>query len=280
MAIAFTRKKRIMICSLSKEIEIYNVFTYNLEMTIEGHSLGVTYASLFDDKNGVITSSNDNTMKIWNIYAHSYQLIGTINCGCLILQVLIFPHNIIISCSSSKGIIARTSFSPYKIIETEITNPPSFEVIKKIRNKYLFALSMEYSNCSLCVYQAGKKIIKKFQFDKISLIVNSIDNIIEVTNKVYICGTDNLYVINIDTFQMETQVRFGLSSLIPKTHLLLNNGNILFGSNKIFYLFNRNELGTTSEEEAHLGYITSLVNISAFSFVSSSNDCTVKFWKY
>ena len=104
MAIAFTRKKRIMICSLSKEIEIYNVFTYNLEMTIEGHSLGVTYASLFDDKNGVITSSNDNTMKIWNIYAHSYQLIGTINCGCLILQVLIFPHNIIISCSSSKGI--------------------------------------------------------------------------------------------------------------------------------------------------------------------------------
>ena len=142
-------KKSIMIGSLSKDIEIYNVCTDNLEMTIEGHSLGVTYASLFDDKNGVITSSNDNTMKIWNIYAHSYQLIGTINCGCLILQILIFPHNMIISCSSSEGIIARTSFSPYEIIETEITNPPSFEVIKKIRNKYLFALSMKYSNCSL-----------------------------------------------------------------------------------------------------------------------------------
>ena len=63
-----------MICSLSKEIEIYNVFTYNLEMTIEGHSLGVTYASLFDDKNGNLDKKK--TSDEVHPYAKYYSISG------------------------------------------------------------------------------------------------------------------------------------------------------------------------------------------------------------
>ena len=73
--------KRLLVCSSCKDMEVYDTESLTCTMIIKGHANGVNVASLFDNKNGVITASNDNTIKIWKILKSSYKLIASINNG-------------------------------------------------------------------------------------------------------------------------------------------------------------------------------------------------------
>ena len=128
------------------DMEVYDTESLTCTMIIKGHANIVNVASLFDNKNGVITASNDNTIKIWKILKSSFKLIASINNGKYpVSQVLRFcDDKIVASIVTGAGDINIWNIKNYE----KINLPKSSNFIDYL---YSSSLSMVVKNNFLYV---------------------------------------------------------------------------------------------------------------------------------
>ena len=279
--------KRLLVCSSCKDMEVYDTESLTCTMIIKGHANGVNVASLFDNKNGVITASNDNTIKIWKILKSSYKLIASINNGKYpVSQVLRFcDDKIVASIVTGAGDINIWNIKNYEKIN--LPKPPnlidylySSSLSMVVKNNFLYVLKLEHQTTNF--YKFDKNLscdvitaIKNFYYDGEAVLINSKD-------KIYICGYEAIYIYNILTEQCETFIKgdFYFEGVI-KSYAVLESGNILFGTAKFLYLFDAFKGVIVKKEKSHFGYIESIAKIiSKNLFATCSNDQRIKIWKY
>ena len=279
-------KKRLLVCSHSKDMEVYNVDTFSCIMLIKGHSNGVNYASYFDNKDGIITSSNENTIKIWKISKSSYKLIASIsNDNYVPNQVLRFCDDKIISSNlTGVGIFNIWTIPTFKKIKlpksnkyTDCYGSASLSIVSHNSSVYILILEHEKTsfikldkdlNCDLIL------AIKDFAFDGEAVLIENKD-------KIFICGYEAIYIYNTISGQCETTIEgsFNFEGVI-KSYTVLESGNILLGTAKYMYLFDAVKGEIIKKEEIHFGYVESIAKISKNIIATCSNDQRIKIWKY
>lgn len=272
-SICVINNNRLACCFSDNTIKIFNLITNQCELILIGHTDQVTYISCLKE-NSLISSSLDNTIKIWSIYNNNYNCDFTLQAhNDVIYQVIPLSNDRFASCSYDKTIKIWSSIYPYSFINYLEKNDKLVNSIYQIKNKELLvSCSMEGTKFwSLTTYQVQCIFSNIYSFNS---------NIIQINeNTIILCYQDKIISINIETYQIELmiidKVIKSFDCLVYLKEDLLISGN----DNGNIYMININEKKINLiYEKAHSLMITDLVSLSDDKIISVSSDGFIKEW--
>ena len=266
-------ENRLACCFSDNTIKIFNLITNQCELILIGHTDQVTYTSCLKE-NCLISSSLDNTIKIWSVFPNNYNCDFTIQAhNEIIYQVIPLSNNRFASCSYDKTIKVWSSIHPYNLIDYMDRNDKPVNSIYQVKNKELLvSCSMEGTKFwSLSTYQVQCIFSEIYSLNS---------NIIQINeNKIILCYQDKIIAINTETYQNELiitdKVIKSFDCLVFLKEDLVISGN---DSGNIYMINTREKTINLICEEAHSLMITDLVALNGSRIISGSSDGFIKEW--
>ena len=271
---------RLASCSRDKTIKIFCINNnYHCDITIEGHTDNVYYISQLDN-NKLISCSFDNSIKIWSITQSSYTCDFTINNAHShsIWKVIPLTNNRIASCSSDKTIKIWNSNHPYNLIKTLYGHSKDVTSIIQLKDKDILISGSNRKSTlrkwNLLTYQCITIMTDFYCYCSNGLL--QIDN-----NRIIVGGRGVITIVNIFNDIIEQEIQNSELDIVS-SFLQLRDGNILSGcSDGAIYLYNiKFNTLLYSDDKIHNSYVTCLLKLNDYKFISCSRDNTIKIWEY
>ena len=270
------KNKRIASCSLDNTIRIYDPSNdYHCAQMLKRHIRGITLICTLDDGT-IVSCSNDKSIMIGNYpikNAHDE----------VISKVISLPNNRIASCSDSHDNTIKIwksdppyTDTPIKILEGHNHFVWSLLYIKErdimISGSYYISLLLLWN---MSAYQC-ETVIKGVE----CAWSNSLYQIDK--DRVIVGAWNTFSIVNMDKCIIEkTVIEKSLGNVLCFLKLRDKN-NILCGcSNRTFCLYDMNTGQYKTSKDNQIDYIINdFVLIDDNTFLSSSNNKTIKVWKY
>jgi WD40 repeat protein len=234
--------------AIDKIVDIVNSQTFNIEITLKGHSHPIfSIIQLKENAHRIVTASLDKTIKIWRIEGKVFQNEGTLNAHSnFIFKIIQFNNDFLVSSSLSEIILWKNNF-PYTNLQT-IKNETKEIFSLCESNRFLFCAS-EFKN--LCCYKlTNEKLTLLNSFNNIKVcaqndIININENLIAIgfKDKITLFNTNSLKIYKIISVSSEKLQIFSLC--------YLKDNRILVGMKKCIKEFNMDnceELGSIEFE--------------------------------
>ena len=234
--------------AIDKIVDIVDSNTFNIDITLRDHSKPVvSMIQLKENAHRLVTSSLDNTIKIWRIEGKVFQNEGTLNKHSdSIFKIIQFQNDFIVSSSLNEIILWKNNF-PYTNLQTIINEKRDiFSLCES--NNFLFCAS-EKKNLSY--YKLNNEKLDFIEsFDKIkSLSQNDIININE--NLIAIGFKDKITLFNTKLLKVYKIISVSSQNLSIFSLCLFKENTILVGMKncvKEFNIDNCEELGSIEFE--------------------------------
>ena len=267
---------RVATGSWDKKIKILNLGSFKCDITISAHDWIVYYVSVLDS-GYLVSSSGDETIKVWEIYKNRYQLIRTLRDHKKnVYKTIQISAQRMVSCSEDLTIKLWNSSSPFNCIKTLVGhNEWVNSVIELSNNNYIVSGSVDWTIrfWNQSTYKCDKVIDDVY--------TSCSDSLKEIKGGLLIVGGNaGLALIELSSFQVQSRIKVKSSFGYIRSILELSDGKVLFGTNngKLVQLEERDWCCEDLEIECHSRYIDSLI-MSGEILISGSEDHKVKFWK-
>lgn len=265
--------KRLATCSLDKKIRIFNLKTYECEIVINSHKDCVLDITL-TEKGYILSSSNDCTMKLFEIKNNHYQCLKTLRGHeNSISKAIQLSNNRFCSCSSDQTIRIWESNQPYECIKKITENTISvYSIIESKNKKYI-------------IYTNDDKVLR-FLDNKEYYLVKEIKNIdcsinnslVEIfENILIVTGKRIINIINISVLQVQSTIIF------PKyvnyiDSIIYFYENYICSANKMLIQFEPIQLKTIDfKKKVHKDCVYNLISYENKIF-TCSYDRKVNIW--
>ena len=281
---------KLLSCSEDGTINIYNKQNYQLQQKINVSS-GVVYIESLTNNN-IISCCFDGKLRIYELKGDSSKLIRQLegHTNIALKVILIENKNLLISCSRDKTMKIwkkdKKDDYNYNCIKSLIigdkNNDTNTNILKINENK----LVSSSCNCNFIKFFDMKNDFKEITtINNISINWGWNSMIIFKENILIIGGIENkgIYLIDTNSYKIVSNILedFNIYSVIK-----LINGNILIDCNYnnknnslIEFQYDNNELiKIKSKEFAHSNAIVGLFEMEENIIISSSGDCSIKFW--
>lgn len=263
---------RLASCSDDWSICIYNFEESKVDLKLEGHSKEVTY--IFEFKENVLLSSSwDNTVKIWEISGTKYSCIGTLlGHEFCVFKVIGLSNNRICSCSYDNSIKVWDGIN-FCCIETLTQHNDKVTCIIELKNKkHLVSSSEDRTLRFWCnsTYECVKVIDDIYCYSNNSLI--------EISRSKILAGGETLSVIDASTLQLEMKI---INSELQFIYAIgeFKDDTVICSINKSLILINSDSYNKIDEKvNLHKDYISSFVMVRNAYLITSSADKTIKIW--
>lgn len=277
ISICFTKDGRLASASKDKTIKVFNLETYECEITIKDHLEPITYISQISDGN-IASSTFGFTINIWKIEKKNYTLVTSLTeHEGTIWMIKQLSNNRLGSCSNDETIKIWTSSSPYHCIKTITGHICSVFCIIELRNRRHIVSCSGYNDETIRFWNNTT-----YQCEKI--IEEGALNLQETSNLKLIATNvkKEILVINLVTFQLETKILNDESYIC--SYFELNDRAFLFGCGVENYgsinVFDINICKIVSRNPyIHKGIIHCILKLKDLVFISASEDCYIKFWQ-
>lgn len=276
---------RLAACSREANIKIYNLQSFTCEMTLEGHSKGVSYISQLK-RGKIVSCSWDKSIKVWEIKDKTYSCEFTIDNAHddLIWKVMPISKSRIASCSGDRTIKIWRNSPPYDLMATLKGHVSDVTSILQLKGKELLIsgarddiITGTYDHC----LRAWN--LETYKCDRIvnGQDCNNTNCILELEgNRIIVAGENVLSIISTTHFVAVQVIKkeegIGIFSMIE-----IRDGNVLCGTkegNVAIYDVNTNNM--LVKETSHKDTISTLRNVNNSMFVSGSWDSSIKLWQY
>lgn len=272
-SICLLKDGRLASSSRDKVIKIYNLSTYKQELVLDGHNDSVVYLCLLD-KGYLASSSKDKSIKIWSITENFYKCLITIHehedCPFKIVQV---SNDRMISCAWDKRINIIKSSVPFKCIKRLNAKGLYVHSVIELKNKRHIVSSSDktirfWNNITYECEHIIKEIYCRWS--------NSLNEI--KPNKLVVGGYQEIAIVNVVTFQLESIIRNDESRDF-RCIIGLKDETFLCGCDRILLQLDSNTYSTKlTKNNVHDDYIVDIKIFNETSFISCSFDGKIKFW--
>ena len=268
---------RIACCSDKNSIDILDQNSFEIDLIIEGHEGKITSIAALEDGR-LISSSLDNTIKIWKITSNSYLCEGTIPTNekgeYKITKLLSLNQSYFASCGSDSKIRIWETKMPNDCINVLLGHSKTVKSILKLGDNELVSGGHDLSIIfwDLNKYEEISRVNNVFCSDSNSIVEGN-------KNKLFVCGVCVITVINTNTYEVIKRIKdYSLGCF--RCCLKLKNGGIIAGNDEgVLYFIDKYYNYEIIKEKAHSDYITSLISFDGDKILSSSYDKTIKMWK-
>lgn len=259
-------------------IKILDLDSFECECTLRGHTTLVFYISLLS-KNRIVSSSADQTIKIWEPLKNSFTLSKTLeghSSG--VIKVIEISENRICSCSGDKTIKVWSSEAPYQTILTIRGHDDIITSIIELKSKKYIVSGGE--DKKLCFWNS-KNFTREKTIDNIYCNWNN--SLIETNYNKVIVGGRVIYIINLDTFGVEKEIEY--DRIKCTSALLYLGGDLVLCGCRIENRYSMLSVNIKThsivsvKEKVHDGYIRGFLRVKDSNLLSWSEDRTVKEWK-
>ena len=273
-SICLLRDGRLASGSGINTIEIFDLSSGKKEMTLRGHEDTIVSLCVLD--NGYLVSSSiDGKVKIWEIKKRIYNNISTLEGHTNEVQkVIALSNDRIGSCSYDKTVRIWSASPPYECIKVLEGHRDAINTILEVKNKK-YIISVGSGEDSTLRFWNNKtyeceKIVKE-------VYCSSWNGILELKDgKVLIGGDDEIAVVNVNTFCLETIIKddnLGFTSCFYE----LGDGNVLCGSARGFvYHMNALTFEISYRKRFHENDMLCMIKINEHEVASCSKDKSIK----
>lgn len=280
-ALVLLHDGRLASSSIDSTIKVFNLQTFNCELTISEEKVEYPFISLLPNGN-ILTCSDKGDIYIYSIYKNSYNLVHKISKAhrkgehdYWISVIIPITNERFASGSSDSLIKIWNNNEPYNCISTLEGNKS--EIISILQMKKLHFLITASKDSlriwSLITYQCITVINKVECFDT--------GGIMEISNnRVIIGGEHMITVVDIDKAIIEKKY---IDPLLGQLYSVcyLHNNECIFTTRKgnfVIYDEENNKIACKIENE-HSDYIPYILRISDKMIASCSYDKTIKIWE-
>lgn len=267
---------RLASSSFDGTIKIHNLLTYDCEIAIGAHANFVMFVTEIND--GCLAScSEDGTVKIWKLSLQSYTLIKTLKGhDDAVFKVIKLSGNRIASCSGDGTIrIWLNDYSFEHLITLNSHNESIISIIELKNESYIFSVGNNEDN-TLRLWNSStykcEKVIENVE-------CQWCNGLLEVNTKVLVGGKEGLYIIDVNTQQLESKIKMenvrNINSMIS-----FEDNKVLVGCNegKLFYLNCEDCKILSLKEAAHNSDIYGLVYLEDGKLITCSENL-IKIWE-
>ena len=275
-SLCLTKDKRLASCSSDKTIKIFDLTSFECDLTLTGHKGGINHVSSLENGN-LISSSADMTIKLWEISKESFKCLNTFKGHTeAVWRSIQLSKGVICSCSGDSTLKIWKASGLYQCIQTLKGHDNCVISVLELKNKK-FIVSGSNADNTVRFWDTFSYLCVK-TFENCGCYWNN--SLIEAFGKVIVGGYNGVInIINIDTLQKETLIELNnirwISSLLD-----LGNHNILCASKEKIINFDLVEnRAIETREEVHQWSITGMVILEDGSLITSSTDSLIKIWK-
>ena len=284
--ILFLKSANIIVTSsLDPEIETwtFNPEDSNLKLIsiLEGHSLSVIYLKEFQNLNCIASCSNDNTLKLWNIYKKLCLKTFYLISGSFLTCCYNPKYNMEIYTAGTKEDI---------IVWGGAAFPLNYNYVQKIKfNSCKKGVKfIEFiEDCDIIVSCGRDDIIKFFDYNNNYTCVeeiflgSEIKNVKHIQNRFIVsCIDGNIHFININLLKLEKSVQFGNNFIWDflifdyEKYMLMgcSDGNI-----RLWEIGTKNRAIFRGHEKDVFGI--GFCDSDYKYIISASKDLSIKIWK-
>ena len=244
---------------------------YKCTQVIERHTKGITSICEVDDGT-IVSCSWDQSIMLGDYTINNAH-------DDWIYKVITLPNNRIASSSEDKTIKIWKSNIPYSDTPIKVLEGHDTGVISIVYIKEKDIVISASSNGKLCLWNMSTyksvKVIEGVECSSINALYQ-IDK-----DRVIVGGKNKYYIVNIDKCVIEKKIEdesFGFVNCFLK---LRDNYTILCGcSDGIFCLYDMNTEEYKITKNNHNSAIYDILMIDDNTFLSCSQDKTIKLWKY
>ena len=274
------RDGRVASCSDDKTIRIYDPSNdYHCDQVIKRHSKGINSICQLDDGT-IVSCSDDRTIMIGDYTINNAHDDS-------IFQVITLPNNRIASCSWDKTIKIWKSNPPYSDTPIKVLEGHSNSVYSLLYDYLVTLLYIKERDvmisCSrddtLCLWNMSTyhciTVIEGVDF----CFINSLYQIDK--DRVIVGGVFSFSIVNIDKCIIENRIEDKSFRYVDCFLKLRDNKTILCGCyNGIFCFYDMNTEQYKITKNNHHKDIKDLLLIDDNTFLSCSDDNTIKVWRY
>lgn len=261
------------------KINVFNSTTYQCEMTITGHEDDVLYLSLLSDGN-LISSSSDNTIKIWKISNFDFTCVATLTGHKdKVLKSIQLSKGRIGSCSKDQTLKIWKDSPPYNCIENLTGHEDDVMCFLELQNNaYLVSVGYCLNDNTVRFWgNESYKCEKKIE----GIWSNWNEGMIEVRGKIIIGGWSEVSVIDCEKKEVEKRIYISdagdIYSLIDLGGELILCGNF---DGEIFIVDTRMmEVSEMEKKKVHGASVRGLLMLDQKTLVTCSEECCIKIWK-
>ena len=278
-------------CSQDKEINIFEINTFNLILSWMGHINSINCICELNNSR-LASCSDDKKISIWKYDLQNRKVFQ---------EIIFFAHDSFInkiislqdgnfaSCSEDKYIYIWNSQPPYEKKCTLAGHISEVTSIIQLKNKKIISTSSKHNEGIMKIWtldliqlnngQTEYKIIKQETINDV--FCHCINSLVEINdNKVAVGGYKIIRIVNINTLQVILGIECHNSLISALT--VLNDGSIASASEEgnIIIIKKINYQILKLIDSAHDMIIFSLCCLDDNSFCSASKDGVIKVWKY
>ena len=271
---------RFVSCSDDCLIHIYNIQTYEEEITIKDNTDDVIFIFEMTNKN-LVSSSRNGIINIYKIFEKDYKLLETLKIRkSIIYKVIEDNENSLISCNSDKQInLWSKTLNNIFELQTPFYFKNSIENIEKLDDSEIICSSKEGKFLIFFNIKIRQEITKIND-------LNCVDNhssmcINKEKNLLYLGGYYRIYIINTKTKKLINTIN--RTNIINSIYFNISSYCLFVGEYFTLckYLIENDNLTLISKiNNIHNNKITSIIQLDNDSLATSSLDKTIKIWKF
>ena len=266
--------------SADSSIIIYNKKTFKPDLTFKEHNANAGITWIIQLSSGFLAScSNDNTIKIYNIFENQYNVIQTLaEHTNYVTKLIELKNKQLVSCSDDKSLIFYNKYNnEYKKEYSFSTNGPNAPIIQTKDNE-------------ICYYEEDKTVyfydfIKRNIIKKINTINVSAytpDCLLMISKDLLlIFGKNKISILKVNSYSLIKTINVNNSGWINAACMLNKNMILTADDNKriIQWKIENDNLKLISQKEnAHDDEIYTLLKLGNGLILSGSGDNFVKIW--
>ena len=268
---------RLAVGELKSQIKIFNLDTYENELTLVGHTDRINTLSLLEDGR-LLSASQDKSVKIWKIEKYKYECLKTFvpHDEEIVFVVSGLTKNRFMT-SSTYDMALWTGSEPYKVIH---------DFFDAHSDTILFIHQLKGKEEILTFGFEGK--LKRWSLDTLKMI-KELDNLegiaennfIELSDGTFLLGSiEQIYVIDLEAFTVKTTIEFEKES--PFCFAQLEDGRIIFTSDVNLYQL---MLGDVNDYEMlmegiHEDEVSSMIYLGNKKMISTGGDDNINVFTF
>lgn len=277
LSFCITDDNRLATSFYDKIIRIFSLENYQCELKLEGHERCVRYVSKTSNGN-LISSSDDNTIMVWEVGIKSFQCIGILRGHVkTIWKVTEISENRFLSCSSDFTLKIWSKEEPYQCIKTLVRHKNQvFNFIELQNQEYFLSCSWD---SSIIIWNS-----RNYEFEKeikVECGRNTTNySLLEVDDDKVLFGSYEKIII-IDTLSFEIYRIMELEETGDIISLLrLPNGKILCGGNSVILQIDLlQDIIDIRDNTLHKDFVFCLLSLGDNKVISGGRDKMINIWE-
>ena len=269
---------RLASCSSEYSIKIFSLITYKCELSLSGHTNTVTYVSQLENGK-LLSSSYDNSIKIWNLKGMEFSCESTIQAhDHWVIKIIPLTGNRMASCSKDKKIKIWKSDAPFDLVSTLLGHTFWVNSIIQLKDQDILVSGSSGMDGTIRVWSL-------VSYECIQVICNVCccyrNGLLEFENKVIVGGQKRIKIVNLTSYKIDHMIEDDNLGFVSAFGIL-RDGSVLCGcgAGKLFQLNPNSYSCYLVKENAHSSDVVSIIELDDSSFITSSDENSIKKWSY